>query len=101
MLIIDKNLYTSLQINVSDEVDFTYIKKIVFTIKNNLKSKPVLTFDIYESGEHTLEITPEQSEKLNKNAVYDFDIITTDNKRYKITENENIVIREGVGSSYD
>lgn len=101
MITIDRGVYTSIQINVSEDIDFTLVKKLILTIKNHVKDKPILIFEIYESGEHTLEITPEQSLNINKNAVYDFDLITLDDKRYKITENENIIIREGVGNYYD
>ena len=100
-IVIDKGLYTSIKITISDDVDFTNIKSIIFTLKNHKEDKPILIYEIQGVGEHILEITPEQSKLIKSCVLYDFDLITIDNKRYKITENDSIYLREGVGCTDD
>lgn len=100
-IVVDRGLYTSIKISIPQDIDFTYIEKIVFTLKNNYKDKPIIVFDMFKAGEYNLEITPEQSKLIKSCAVYDFDLITIDNKRYKITETSNILLRDGVGNCYD
>ena len=101
MITIDRGVYTSINIRVAEDVDFTYIEKIVFTLKNNVRDKAILVFDIFDTGDHILKITPDQSKLIRESAVYDFDLITKEGERYKITENDKIIIREGAGNSYD
>lgn len=102
MITIDKGLYTNISIKIKEDLDFTHIKKIVFCIKNNVHDKPIVCFDsITGPGQYYVEITPEQSELIQPFAVYDFNIVDENDKRYKLTENGKINIREGVGKAYD
>lgn len=75
-IVIDKGLYTSIKITISNDVDFTNVKSIIFTLKNHTEDKPIIVYDIHSTGEHILEITPEQSKLIKSCAVYDFDLIT-------------------------
>lgn len=95
---IDIGVYTSITIDLS-EFDFTYIEKVVLTVKNRLGvlEEPILEREFTEPKEHEITVSPEESVKIKSGAYYDFDKITLDGMRYKITENGKVVLRHGVG----
>lgn len=95
---IDIGVYTPVQINLSN-FDFTNVEKVILTIKNApdigqpiVAEREYLTAKVYDDV-----ITPEESVLIRKGAVYDFDMIMTDGKRYKICDNRTIEIRRGCG----
>lgn len=95
-----KGVYTQFVVHL-EELDMTGVSKVVLTIKNKLGGNPVIVRE-YTSAEAVTEtITPEEADKLEMGAKYDFDIISSDGKRYKITENEPVEVERGVGSCAD
>lgn len=97
---IDVGVYTALDVDLS-AIDFTGVEKVVLTVKNK-NSEEVLTLREFTTPEvHTVTVTPQESTSLANGAVYDFNIITADGKRYKNGENGAVQLRKGVGAWTD
>lgn len=97
-IIVDVGVYTAYNIKLT-AANFVGVKQIILTIKNSpTPGSPAIIEKIFtEPKEDTLLITPEQSLQLTSGAVYDFNKVSSDDKRYKITENGRIILRYGVG----
>ena len=93
---IDIGVYTALNVDLSG-FDFNGIEKVVLTVKNKYSQNALIVREFTEPGVKTITITPEESTLLDSGAQYDFNIITTDGKRYKNGENVSIMLRRGVG----
>lgn len=93
---VDIGVYTTLEIDLT-EFDFSGIEKVIMSVKNKLASDILFTREFATAEVHTITITPEESKLLRDDAEYDFDIITTDGKRYKNGDNGRIVLRKGCG----
>jgi hypothetical protein len=95
---IDVGVYTSFRVDLS-EFDFNGRTKVILTIRNRPdEAHPVVAEREYtEAKLYDDVITPEESVKLFKGAVYDFDEVLTDGKRYKICDNKPITLRKGCG----
>lgn len=98
---IDVGVHTILHVNLT-KVDFTDIKKIVFTIKNpsHKNSMPIIEKTFTESGFYEVIITPSESLKLVEGAEYDFNQVLKDETRYKISDTGRIILRKSVGDFY-
>ena len=96
-IIIDRGVYTSLQVDLTD-YDFSGIQKVVMTFKNTpLSSEPLFTREFTEKAVHNVIITPAESKLLTVGAECDFIRVTGDNKCYKDGDNYKIKLREGCG----
>lgn len=95
---IDVGVYTAFTIKLS-KVDFTDIKEIILTIKNSLNTgSPAIIERVYTAPQdYTVVVTPEESLRLTAGAMYDFNKVDNDGKRFKISDNGKIVLRRGVG----
>lgn len=93
---IDIGVYTSLEVDLR-EFDFTGISKVIMTVKNALCSGILFEREFSTAEIHYISITPEESNSVRPDAEYDFDIVTTDGKRYKNGDNGKIVLRKGCG----
>lgn len=93
---VDVGVYTSLEVDFS-EFDFTGIEKVIMTVKNKLCKDILFEREFTTAEIHAVTITPEESRLLRDDAEYDFDILTTDGKRYKNGDNGKIVLRKGCG----
>lgn len=96
MIRVDVGVYTALEIDLTD-FDFSGIEKVVMSVKNKMDCGILFTREFTQPGIHMVSITPEESNMLRYDAEYDFDIITTDGKRYKNGANGRIALRRGVG----
>lgn len=94
---IDVGVYTSLEVDLT-EFDFTGIEEVILTAKNRNEDRVILERKFTTTGVHNIIVTPEESRLLRNGAEYDFNIITTEGKRYKNGENGAIILREGVGA---
>ena len=94
---VDIGVYTALSIDLTD-FDFTGIEKLIFTIKNKAKtSEPVIvTREFDKPALYNIEITPDESYKLQGIAVYDF-VKIIEGKPFKATDNGEVILRVGVG----
>ena len=99
---IDVGVCTVLKINLA-EIDFEGIEKIMFTVKNfaSHKADTIIEREFTEAKIHEVIIEPEESIKLEDNAVYDFNKVLTDGTRHKMTDNGRIVLRRGVGDCFE
>ncbi len=93
---VDVGVYTSIEVDLT-EFDFTGIEKVIMTVKNRLCRDILFEREFTTAEVHTMTITPEESRLLRDDAEYDFDILTTDGKRYKNGNNGKIALRRGVG----
>jgi hypothetical protein len=95
---IDVGVYTALEIDLSG-FDFTGVKKLILTAKNRPEKNAKVLFEreYTEAKVHTEFITPEESEKIVDNAVYDFVKELDDGKRLKVGDNGKIELRRGCG----
>ena len=96
---IDVGVCTELNIDLSN-VDFSGIDKVIFTIKNHasVKSKVIVEREFTEAKEHRIIIEPEESIELKDGALYDFNKVLVTGIRKKMTDNGNIILRNGVGA---
>ena len=93
---VDVGVYTLLEVDLS-EFDFTGIKKVIMTVKNN-RCRDILFEREFSTAEiHAVTITPEESWLLRDAAEYDFNVLADDGKRYKNGDNGKIVLRRGCG----
>ena len=99
---IDVGVCTVISVNLA-EVDFTGIKKVIFTVKNlaSFKAEAIIEREFTTAEIHEVIIKPEESIKLTDNAVYDFNKVLTDGTRQKMTDNGRVVLRRGVGDCVD
>ena len=99
---IDVGVYTSLKINLSN-FDFTGVKEVILTIKNyaSINSEKIVERRFTNADIHEAIITPEESVKLLKDAVYDFDFITNEDKQFRLTDIGNVILVQGVGDCVD
>jgi hypothetical protein len=99
---IDVGVCTSLSINLAD-VDWTGIKKVIFTVKNSAsyKAAAIIEREFTEAKVHEVIIKPEESIQLIDSAVYDFNSVLTNGTRQKMTDNGKVVLRKGVGDCVD
>lgn len=97
---IDVGVYTALEIDLSG-FDFTGVKKLILTAKNRPEknSKVLFEREYTEAKVYTEFITPEESEKIVDNAVYDFVKELNDGKRLKVGDNGKIELRRGCGQN--
>jgi hypothetical protein len=97
---IDVGVYTALEIDLSG-FDFTGVKKLILTAKNRPEknSKVLFEREYTEAKVYTEFITPEESEKIIDNAVYDFVKELNDGKRLKVGDNGKIELRRGCGQN--
>lgn len=95
---IDVGVYTPFRVNLT-EFDFTGRSKVILTIKNHPDTAvPVIVEREYtEAKAYDDVITPEESIKLRDGAMYDFDEVMEDGRRYKICDNHSVVLRRGCG----
>lgn len=95
---IDVGVYTPITIDLS-QYNFSGIKKVILTIKNvpDAGCSPVIEREFTEPKVHTAIITPEESLLLRDSAEYDFNEVTLDDKRYKVSDNKPISLRRGCG----
>lgn len=94
---IDRGLYTEININLS-QYSFVGVSKVVFTIKNHIGDEDAIVKREFTTAQnHLITITPEESEKIELTAMYDFDEIRTNGDVFKITENGVVKVRCGVG----
>jgi hypothetical protein len=95
---IDVGVYTALEIDLSG-FDFTGVKELILTAKNRPEknSKVLFEREYTEAKVYTEFITPEESEKIVDNAVYDFVKELNDGKRLKVGDNGKIELRRGCG----
>lgn len=99
---VDIGVCTALDVDLST-VDFTGIKEVVFTIKNypTPEAPEIVERRFTEPGVHEVVITPEESLALTITAEYDFTMILTDGKKFKMTDNGKVTLRKAVGDSID
>lgn len=99
---IDIGVCTILNIDLTN-IDFTGIKEIIFTIKNEPKvDAPVIIERVFtEAKAHSVMITAEESLQLRGGAEYDFNKILEDGTRVKMTDNGKITFRKCVGDCFD
>lgn len=99
---IDIGVCTALDIDLST-VDFTGIKEVVFTVKNypTPDAPEIIERKFTEAGIHEVVITPAESLALNNTAEYDFSMILTNGKKFKMTDNGKVVLRKAVGDCID
>lgn len=95
-ILIDVGVYTPLEVDLT-QFDFTGIEKVILTLKNTLGEFSIER-EFSTPEVHSFTITPHESRFLRADAEYDFNIITTDGKRYKNGDNGNIILRRGCGS---
>ena len=95
---IDIGVCTALTIDLT-EFDFTGIEKVIFTIKNyaSVSVPPIVEREYTTAQIYNEIISPAESLQLKAGAVYDFDIVLTNGKRFKETDNGKIILRKGVG----
>lgn len=95
---IDFGVHTALEFDFTG-FDFTGISKVVWTVKKSPNhALPVLfTREFTEPKVYSIIITPQESMKLNEEAVYDFTKVLVDGNTYKNGENGKIELRRGVG----
>lgn len=93
---VDVGVYTALEVDLT-QFDFTGISKLIMTVKNKLCTDILFCREFTTAEKHSVTITPEESVLLRDDAEYDFDILTTDGKRYKNGDNGKIVLRKGCG----
>lgn len=95
---IDKDVFTAISVDLTD-YDFTGITALVMSFKNYTTDDAKVLFErtFRQSGIHYFTITPQESDMLIDGAVYDFNRVMADGKRYKDGENGKIIIRRGVG----
>lgn len=95
---IDVGVCTVLDIDLS-KTDFKGIQKIIFTVKNypSVKAKAIIEREFTEAKKHQIIIKPDESIKLEENAVYDFDKVLTSGTRLKMTDNGKVNLRKAVG----
>lgn len=95
---VDVGVHTVISVNLED-FDFNGVKKVVFTVKNDAtyKSDPIIEREFTEAKIHDVTIEPEESIRLKKGAVYDFNKVLVDGTRHKITDNGKIIRRMSVG----
>lgn len=95
---IDVGVCTSLEVDLTG-FDFTGVQKVVLTIKNRpKKSEPVLLEREYvEAKVYDEIITATESFKIKPGAVYDFDKVLIDGRRFKISGNGSVELRQAVG----
>lgn len=93
---VDVGVYTALEVDLTG-FDFTGIAKLIMTVKNALCSDTLFSREFTTPEVHAVTITPEESRLLRADAEYDFDILTTDGKRFKNGDNGKIVLRKGCG----
>jgi hypothetical protein len=101
-IVIDVGIDTVLEVNLAD-VDFSKTKEVVFTIKNtpSPKSEPIVEHRFTEAKLYEVVVTAEQSIQLVGSAQYDFQKISNDGIRTKLTDNGNIELRHSVGDKFD
>lgn len=99
-ILIDVGVYTALEVDLS-AFDFTGIRKVILTVKNEGEADARILREFREAKVHRVNITPEESTTLLPEAVYDFDLITDDGKRYKNGGTGKIALRKGVGTWTD
>ena len=94
---IDVGVYTSLTIDLSG-FNFTGIEKVILTIKNapSVKQDPIIEREFTLPQKHSITVSPEESVRLKNGAVYDLCKVI-DGKMYKMSENQEVVLRRGVG----
>lgn len=94
---IDVGVYTSLTIDLS-VFNFTGIEKVVLTIKNtpSVKQDPIIEREFTLPQKYSITVSPEESVKLKNGAVYDLCKVI-EGKMYKMSENQEVVLRRGVG----
>ncbi len=97
---VDVGVYTALEIDLTS-FDFSGISRVVLTAKNDTEGEPVFIREFTTAGLHQIEITPEESNRLEDGAEYDFDIITDDGRRFKNGPNGRVALRRGVGNASD
>ena len=99
---VDIGVCTALDVDLST-VDFTGIKEVVFTIKNypTPEAPEIVERRFTEPRVHDVVITPEESLALTITAEYDFTMILTDGKKFKMTDNGKVTLRKAVGDSID
>lgn len=97
-IIVDVGVHTSLQIDLT-EFDFSDVAEVIFTIKNQPvpEESVIVERTFVSSGIFDIIINPEESVKLTDGAVYDFNAVYTDGKRFKISENGKVILRPSVG----
>ena len=99
---IDVGVCTALSINL-DNIDFTGIEKIIFTVKNfpAVQSEVIIEREFTEAKVHEIIVKPEESIKLTDSAVYDFNKVLVDGTRLKMTDNGKVILRKSVGDCID
>lgn len=99
---IDIGVNTALTVDLS-EFNFDGIEKVVFTIKNYIRPNApvVIERELSSATIYEIIISPEESLQLREGAVYDFDKILLDGRRYKNGENGKVLLRFGVGDSIE
>lgn len=95
---IDLGVCTPLSVDLTD-YDFNGIAKLILTVKNkpDVKAPAIIEREFTTPELHRIIITAEESLKLCPHAVYDFDKVLTDGKRYKASDNGRVILREAVG----
>lgn len=96
VIVIDYGVYTELEVDLT-HFDYTGIEKVVFTVKNYPDQAVIIEREFDTVAVVPVKITPEESKRLNSDAKYDFDIITTNGERYKLGDNGTVTIRTGCG----
>lgn len=97
---IDVGVYTALDVDLSG-FDFSGVEKVVLTVKNKNSEEVLILREFTTPAVHTVTVTPQESTSLSNGAIYDFNVITADGKRYKNGENGAIQLRKGVGAWTD
>jgi hypothetical protein len=99
---IDIGVCTALDVDLST-VDFNEIKEVVFTVKNfpTPDAPEIIERRFTEPGVYEVVITPEESLALTRTAEYDFSMILTNGKRFKLTDNGKVTLRKAVGDCID
>ena len=99
---IDVGVNTALSIDCT-QFDFTGVLKVVFTIKNDpsINAPVIVEREFIKPEKYNVIITPEESLAIGSNAVADINKILVDGRRYKISDNYNIVLRKGVGDAFE
>lgn len=95
---VDVGVHTAIRVDLT-EFDFTGITKLIMTVKNSLNSGAPVLFEreFNEPKVYNEIITPQESLLLKTTAVYDFDKVMSDGKRYKMGDNGKIELRFGCG----
>ena len=95
-----KGVYTNFCVNVAEGA-MTGTQKIIMTFKKRYGGRVLFTREITTEGTSYFQITPEEASLVRNHAVYDFDKILEDGRRFQMHCVGRIFVQQGVGRCDD